>query len=706
MKITIINCNNIDRGDIQIEANKLNIKYAMNGTGKSTIARAIEIHVHGNGSISELKPFKYLDSGGAENMPSVSGIEDIKSVLVFNDNYINQYAFLQDEIIANSFEIFIKTRDYDAHFECIEKIISAIKETFNKSSEIDQVISDLGVLSDSFGKAKSGISEAGMLAKGIGKGNKVAHIPKGLESYADYLKSSTNVKWLKWQIEGNNYSSLSSKCPYCTSSTESLKEIIARIGKEYDAKSIEHLNRIISIFESLGKYFSVETNNRIQQLAVNPTGLSEEQKTYLVHLKDQINTLKEKMLNLKGLTYFSMKDVDKVSDYLTNIKIDLSYLPQLNSENTQTIVNDINNSLDSVLSQVGVLQGEVNKQKCLIKETIENNKGEINEFLKNAGYKYLVDVEYVGGKYKMRLRHVDCNQAVTKGSQHLSYGERNAFSLILFMYECISKNPDLIVLDDPISSFDRNKKYAVIDMLFRSNNSLREKTVLMMTHDLEPIIDILYTLPHNFCPLPSAAFLEIKNSVLKEIEIQRTDILTFGQICELNISASSEDVVKLVYLRRYFEILDNKGLPYQLLANLFKKRKTQVNRELDKETPFSPAALSDATSTIAKKIPDFNYNQLLLKFSDYEGMKAIYTKLTCNYEKLQIFRIMQESRNVSESRVINKFINETFHIENEFIMQINPCKYDIVPEYIIDECNGLINLTSEGVAHMGNSPDK
>ena len=67
---------------------------------------------------------------------------------------------------------------------------------------------------------------------------------------------------------------------------------------------------------------------------------------------------------------------------------------------------------------------------------------------------------------------------------------------------------------------------------------------------------------------------------------------------------------------------------------------------------------------------------------------------------------MQESRNVSESRVINKFINETFHIENEFIMQINPCKYDIVPEYIIDECNGLINLTSEGVAHMGNSPDK
>lgn len=42
MDITTKNCNNIRKGNICIEKNKLNIKYGINGTGKSTIALAIE----------------------------------------------------------------------------------------------------------------------------------------------------------------------------------------------------------------------------------------------------------------------------------------------------------------------------------------------------------------------------------------------------------------------------------------------------------------------------------------------------------------------------------------------------------------------------------------------------------------------------------------------------------------------------------------
>ena len=110
-----------------------------------------------------------------------------------------------------------------------------------------------------------------------------------------------------------------------------------------------------------------------------------------------------------------------------------------------------------------------------------------------------MDVEYANESYKMRLRHADFSQPVESGNQHLSYGEKNAFSLVLFMFECLSKNPDMIILDDPISSFDRNKKYAVMDMLFRGRRSLRDRTVLMMTHDLEPIIDVIYTL-HRILP--------------------------------------------------------------------------------------------------------------------------------------------------------------------------------------------------------------
>ncbi|MBL8497471.1 MAG: AAA family ATPase [Nitrosomonas sp.] len=41
IQIEIKNCNNIDLTVISLEEKRLNIKFAPNGTGKSTIARAI-----------------------------------------------------------------------------------------------------------------------------------------------------------------------------------------------------------------------------------------------------------------------------------------------------------------------------------------------------------------------------------------------------------------------------------------------------------------------------------------------------------------------------------------------------------------------------------------------------------------------------------------------------------------------------------------
>ncbi|TOM74118.1 hypothetical protein CGH70_24745, partial [Vibrio parahaemolyticus] len=84
-------------------------------------------------------------------------------------------------------------------------------------------------------------------------------------------------------------------------------------------------------------------------------------------------------------------------------------------------------------------------------------------------------------KSRLKLRHVDHDEFVSGGNQHLSFGERNAFAIVLFMYECLAKKPDLIVLDDPISSFDKNKKYAILEMLFhrKTQDCLQGDTVLM-----------------------------------------------------------------------------------------------------------------------------------------------------------------------------------------------------------------------------------
>lgn len=45
MDIEIKNCNNIDIGNMELVEGRLNIKYAINGTGKSTISKALEASI-------------------------------------------------------------------------------------------------------------------------------------------------------------------------------------------------------------------------------------------------------------------------------------------------------------------------------------------------------------------------------------------------------------------------------------------------------------------------------------------------------------------------------------------------------------------------------------------------------------------------------------------------------------------------------------
>ena len=46
--------------------------------------------------------------------------------------------------------------------------------------------------------------------------------------------------------------------------------------------------------------------------------------------------------------------------------------------------------------------------------------------------------------------------------------------------------------------------------------------------------------------------------------------------------------------------------------------------------------------------------------------------------------------------VFTKFVNETYHIENEYVMQLNPKEFDAVPEFVIAACTTLVDEASDG----------
>lgn len=689
MNIEIRNCNNIECGEFTVAKGRLNIKYAVNGTGKSTIAKAFEAFINNEeNKIKELMPFKYYNKANSPD-PDLQNIDTFNSIAVFNEKYIENYMFQPNELIKNSFEIFVKTSNYDVHIKEIEDLLRSVNVAFETHPELDELIDVFGKFIDGFGRAKNGYSAAGAIAKGIGKGNKISNIPKGLEAYETYLKDKDNIKWLKWQIDGKNYLNMAEQCPYCTAKMEeSRKEIILQVSDEYETKSIEQLNKILEIFELLYPYFEENTCQKIQEIAHNVADITETQKAFLLEVKQQINNLCKQLLRLKHIGFHSLKDSEKIADELSKYKIDLSYYSHLNSKLTVEKVELINSVLDDVLSKAGLLQGAINKQKKHIKDTIENNMIEINDFLFYAGYKYQVLIEYDEvSEYHLVLRHKDYDQNIEAVSNHLSYGEKNAFALVLFMYEVLKNNPDLVILDDPISSFDGNKKFAIMNMLFMGKKCLKDRTVLLLTHEFNTVIDAIKNMAHLFNPGPKAAFLSVKSGELSEEVINKDDIKYFADIAKNSMKSDIDSLNKLVYFRRLEEIRGGNTLSYQIVSNVFHKREKPCYKDPDtgELRDLTDEEIIIGESEIKKEIPEFDYQKELEKTKNLNLLKDIYYRSGSNYEKMQLYRIAFNENH--ENDIIKKFINETFHVENDYIFQVDPRKYDTVPQYIIDECD-------------------
>jgi hypothetical protein len=233
------------------------------------------------------------------------------------------------------------------------------------------------------------------------------------------------------------------------------------------------------------------------------------------------------------------------------------------SDLTKSEMGAVNTEIDKLLEKVNVLKGEIGKYNKYIQDKIKDRKQDINDFLYLAGFKYMFDVE-VDGENSARalLKFVTPNgnsRDVQSPEKHLSWGEKHSFALILFMFDAIRSNAKLVILDDPISSFDSNKKYAIINRLFKTGergNSLYERTVLMLTHDFEPVIDYIQTnsgrqKPTSIC----ANYFENKNGVLQCTPI-RKDYDLMSSVVLLKELASDTDIdiaARVGCLRKFFE---------------------------------------------------------------------------------------------------------------------------------------------------------
>lgn len=700
MNIRVTNCNNIDNGSIDLLEGRLNIKYAVNGTGKSTLAKVIELSKSPE-QMKSLTPYKYLGENPIldEHQPLLVCSQEIQKVAIFNEQYVNQYIFLQDELLENSFEVFIKTADYVSRMRNIQQLVQEIQRTFSANPDLEQLIIELTTFISGFGNAQNGYSKTGSIGKGLAKGNKIVNVPAALVEYTPYIQSDVNASWLTWQSKGAPFLHVAEKCPYCAEQLlAEKKEVVQLVAVEYDSKYVAELQKMIGVFRALESYFTDSVKETIARLSNTCTAFSPEEINFLKEIKNQVVVLNNKLIEIKSLNFGTLKDVDAVMGALRDKRIDLSILGHINSPYTNERITVVNNALDNVITQAGRLQGEINQQKNLIRRTIEKYHEEINGFLESAGYNYQVSIIEDQSKdtYRMVLLNKENSAQVKEVRLHLSYGERNAFALILFMYKAIKENPDLVVLDDPISSFDKNKKYAIMEMLFKGSGTLQGKTIMMLTHDFDPIVDLIHTssIRCRFNPVPVAAFLYNQNGVLLEKEINPSDIKSFFEVANINIGSNIDEINKLIYMRRRLEACGDKGLTWQLLSNVFHPdRAIPLYQSVDRDNQMTEAEVAEASAIIQAEIPEFEYNRVYQRTYDKMQMICLYKSVTSCYEKIQLYRIINHGQ-ISDT-IFKKFVDEAYHIENDSLFQLNPTEYPTIPEYIIRLCDNGIALLEE-----------
>jgi ABC-type multidrug transport system ATPase subunit len=691
LQITVANCNSLDQALIDLKTGCLNVKHGPNGIGKSTIAKAILGAIRLDGTLDELLPFKFKGKP-ATITPSVKGHEPLKTALVFDEDYVNQFAFQQDEVVKNSFEIFVRTIDFDETIRKIDILLDGIKSTFKDNAELEQTIADLKTLRDAFGTPNrdGSIPKSSKLIKAFGSGNKIDNVPESLIPYQEFVKSKNPSKWIGWQVKGLEFLDIAKKCPFCAVPflEEQQDTTVRTVEKEYDAATVNHLNTLKEVIERLGKYFSQACQDNLAVVVAAKTELTVAQKGFLTTLKVDLDALIQQLESLRSISFFALRDVDQLDEKVALLRIDLSMIDKLDSASTRAITEPINQKIDDLLKRIGELKGHVGKQKAQIARTIKENQASINDFLASAGYKYLVQLNEELDTYKMKLIHRDSNEHVSSAAKHLSYGERNAFALVLFMHQVSSENPDLVILDDPISSFDKNKKFAIMHQLFRGKASLKGRTTLMLTHDLEPAIDLIGGTVKGFGGAhPWVTFLHSQKGAVSELEIKRSDIRTFGAICSDICTRQIDPLIKAIYLRRFYEISENKGPEYNLLASLFHKRAAPTVLGPAGQANMIPEEIAVATASIQVRIPEFDYAKLLAIVTDNAQIISRYHATNVGYEKIQLFRLTEATH---EDDIIRKFINESYHIENEYVMQLDPYKFESVPEYVIAECDRVL----------------
>jgi len=670
INIEVCNCNNINSANIELRKNHLNIRYAMNGIGKSTIALAIDHFIRGE-VLSSLKTF------GSSVAPTCNITGECNNVLVFNEQYVEGVVLQESEAIPNSFDVFIKTPQYDEKAASIDKKLKNIHLDSNKyKDDFSKLISACRAIISKLPVTTTGALRGSGTYKSITTSLSPHKLPKELLKFRPLMESDYTFNWVAWKHEGFNYDS-NEICPFCSIGLELEYNMQKKIFTEsYPKVDVKNRMELLTLVRKLDEFMEESAKATLYQCI---QGLQDDAATRLCIR----NFRNELVFLIEVITKFDTFDphqvridgISKLNEQLTGLIIDPSGLQIFKSEKVEELFESVNASIRVLQKETESLKREIGDLTSLLVSSCKNARIDINNFLETAGINYIFDIIPKSEGVSRTMLKYNANTEnpidVDNIRDHLSWGERNAFALVLFMHDALSKNPDLIILDDPISSFDSNKKF-------------------MLTHDLQPIIDFIKVNKPKDVSI-SAYYLQNKSGVISEHKISYDDIKSFPKLLAENSKNKELNIVhRVASLRKLVEHSpdddETSKLTYHILASLLHGKPEPDDGD---DTKLTTAEITSGEMFIKKYIDDFNCSEYTKKMFTKDKLLQCFKEEENPYVRLQIFRVLVEVlglRTRIEDNPLLKYIDEQFHVENDYMFGLDLLKYDIVPDIFIPKC--------------------
>lgn len=688
-------------GKIKIKEKAVNVKYSYNGFGKSSLAKAIYYGIEDIDSLSSLSPF----SGGE---PYINNVDSFKSCKIFNEDFVRNTLFQSDNLIEESYSVFIENKDLQEKEKTMNRFLENLDDSL-VNGLLSQFVSDseealrilvLNKNADDFDKRKPGY-------KGLSKAPNIssAALLTSIKDFDNIVKSGFISEWLEWHQKGHAYI-FNEKCPFCnvTLSTKQInyKNDIETLVEGMDFKNNKSVRDIVT--NKVLPYLNAKDKTIISTL-LNDVALEKDKKAVLI---GDLRTINEEVSKIRTLQHLKnakseLDNKQALIEIFSKNRLNEQYFGNI-SDDYKNAAIAVNKNISRLISSAEEIINESKIYKNMLENAVQQSNTEINTFLKTAGIPY---------EFKIDL--IDSDNATTKliplGNkdydlnsikEHLSYGERNALSVALFGALAKSSNSDLIILDDPISSFDENKKFAIMNYLFNSNNGvLKEKTVILFTHDFEPVIETKNNVVDFDKKERFVTVLSKSEGTVVETEVHKKEIVNaYKMEEELLRNTSLDDYIRLIHLRKMYE-LENVcfGDEYDILSSAEHLRQKPSDK---KGLEYDSEKVLVGESYIRKFIENFSYNDFVSRHS-VEKLIYLYNNENDNYNKLILLRAMDEVVGFeikTSNPILYNFMSINFHVESLYLYQIKGI--DFIPQYIMDLCDHVVK-TIENQTSVNNN---